>query len=47
MVLRALEAWPAIFGGLIPILGLVAIGLLIHYAVRRPDDDDDDEQPPT
>jgi hypothetical protein len=37
----ATEAWPAVFGGLIPILGLVAIGYIIFRAVR--DDDEDDE----
>lgn len=36
----AAEAWPAVFGGLIPILGLVAIGWLIVRAVR---DDGEDE----
>jgi hypothetical protein len=34
----ASEAWPAVFGGLIPILGLGAIAWLIVRAVR--DDDD-------
>ncbi|HET9163794.1 MAG TPA: hypothetical protein VFN89_10185 [Solirubrobacterales bacterium] len=37
----AAEAWPAVFGGLIPIVGLVAIGWLIVRAVR--DNDEDDE----
>jgi len=36
----AAEAWPAVFGGLIPILGLVAIGYLIYRAVRGGDEDD-------
>lgn len=40
MVLAA-EAWPAVFGGLIPIVGLVAIGYLIIRAVR--DNDEGDE----
>jgi hypothetical protein len=35
------EAWPAIFGGLIPILGLVAIGWLIVRAVRDTGEDDE------
>jgi hypothetical protein len=35
----ATEAWPAVFGGLIPILGLAAIAYVIYRAVR----DDDDE----
>lgn len=37
----AAEAWPAVFGGLIPILGLVAIGYLLIRAAR--DNDDADE----
>ncbi|HEX6457175.1 MAG TPA: hypothetical protein VF009_11735 [Solirubrobacterales bacterium] len=41
MLLLATEAWPAIFGGLIPIIGLAAIGYLIYRAVR---DGNDDEQ---
>jgi len=36
----AAEAWPAVFGGLIPILGLAAIGYLIYRAVRNGDDDE-------
>jgi hypothetical protein len=36
----AAEAWPAVFGGLIPILGLAAIGYLIYRAVRGGDEDD-------
>jgi hypothetical protein len=38
----ATEAWPAVFGGLIPILGLAAIGYIIYRAVRDHDDSDDD-----
>jgi hypothetical protein len=41
MTVLAAEAWPAVFGGLIPIVGLVAIGYLIVRAVR--DDDQNDE----
>lgn len=41
MIPLASEAWPAVFGGLIPIVGLVAIGWLIVHAVR--DNDEDDE----
>jgi hypothetical protein len=41
-VILATEAWPAVFGGLIPIIGLVAIGYLIYRAVR--DDDNSDEE---
>ncbi len=44
MIPAATEAWPAVFGGLIPILGLVAIGYLIHRAVKdNPSDDEPDE----
>jgi hypothetical protein len=35
----ATEAWPAVFGGLIPILGLVAIAYVIYRAVRDNDDE--------
>lgn len=41
MIPLASEAWPAVFGGLIPIVGLAAIGWLIVRAVR--DNDEDDE----
>ncbi len=37
----AAEAWPAVFGGLIPILGLAAIGYLIVRAVRDRDEDNE------
>jgi hypothetical protein len=37
----AAEAWPAVFGGLIPIVGLAAIGYIIYRAVR--DNDEGDE----
>jgi hypothetical protein len=37
----ATEAWPAVFGGLIPILGLAAIAYIIYRAVR--DNDEGDE----
>jgi hypothetical protein len=36
----ATEAWPAVFGGLIPIVGLAAAGYLIYRAVRNEDDED-------
>lgn len=39
----ATEAWPAVFGGLIPILGLLAIGYLVFRAVRDSDEDEDEE----
>jgi hypothetical protein len=35
----ATEAWPAVFGGLIPIIGLAAIGYLIWRAVKDNGDD--------
>jgi hypothetical protein len=38
-VVPATEAWPAVFGGLIPILGLGAIAYLIIRAVRDSDDE--------
>lgn len=38
----AAEAWPAVFGGLIPILGLAGIGYVIYRAVRDDDEDDPD-----
>jgi hypothetical protein len=47
VALEALEAWPAVFGGLIPILGLVAIGYLIVRAIRDDGDDDESKPPPT
>ena len=37
----ATEAWPAVFGGLIPILGLAAIVYIIFRAVRDNDEGDD------
>jgi hypothetical protein len=37
----ATEAWPAIFGGLIPIIGLAAVGYIIYRAVKDRDDDED------
>jgi 4-hydroxybenzoate polyprenyltransferase len=38
----ATEAWPAVLGGLIPIIGLVAAGYLIIRAVRDNDEDGGD-----
>ena len=41
LVVRAEEAWePVLFGGMIPILGAIAIGYLIIRAVRDNDEDD-------
>jgi hypothetical protein len=37
----ATEAWPAVFGGLIPILGLAGIGYVIFRAVRDREEDDE------
>jgi hypothetical protein len=37
----AAEAWEAVFGGLIPILGLAGIAYVIYRAVRDPGDDDE------
>jgi hypothetical protein len=43
----ALEAWPAVVGaGLIPIVGLIAVGYLIVHAVRDHDEEEDDEPAP-
>jgi hypothetical protein len=39
-MILATEAWPAIFGGLIPILGLVGIAYIIYRAARDKDDDE-------
>ncbi|MGE5280721.1 MAG: hypothetical protein ACM3N0_00100 [Chloroflexota bacterium] len=41
MIPLATEAWPAVFGGLIPILGLAGIGYIVIRAAR--DDDSGDE----
>ncbi len=37
----ATEAWEAVLGGLIPIVGLAAIGSLIVHAVRDKGDEDE------
>jgi hypothetical protein len=42
-VILAAEAWEAVFGGLIPILGLVAIAYLIWRAVKDDDNDGPNE----
>ena len=41
MIVFATEAWAAVFGGLIPILGLALIAYIIYRAVK--DDGNDDE----
>lgn len=43
MIPTAAEAWPAIFGGLIPIIGLAAVGYLVYRAVRDTDSNDEEE----
>jgi hypothetical protein len=43
MILFATEAWPAVFGGLIPIIGLAGAGYLIYRAARDDNSNDDDE----
>ena len=40
-MILATEAWPAVFGGLIPIIGLAAIGYIIYRAVRNDGNDDE------
>jgi hypothetical protein len=42
-LVRAEEAWePVLFGGLIPLLGALAIGFIIWRAVRDNDESDDE-----
>ena len=36
------ETWFAVFGGLIPIVGLVAICLILYRAIGRNDGDEDE-----
>jgi hypothetical protein len=39
------EAWePVLFGGMIPLLGALAVGYLIYRAVRDSDDDDEGDK---
>jgi hypothetical protein len=38
--LAAGETWLAVFGGLIPIVGIVAVGYLVIRAVRDHDEDE-------
>jgi len=38
MIPLAAEAWPAVLGGLIPILGLAAAGYLLYRAVKNNDE---------
>jgi hypothetical protein len=39
----AAEAWTAVFGGLIPIIGLAAIGWIVFRATRNGDEEDQDD----
>jgi hypothetical protein len=42
LLVRAEEAWePVLFGGLIPLLGALAVGFIIWRAVRDTDEDDE------
>jgi len=42
-LVRAEEAWePVLLGGMIPILGALAVGYIIFRAVRDTDEDDDE-----
>lgn len=44
LVVRAEEAWePVLFGGLIPIIGALAVFFIIFYAVRDGSGDEDHE----
>ncbi len=44
LVVRAEEAWePVLLGGLIPIIGALAVFFIIFQAVREPPDDEHDE----
>ena len=49
-IVRAEEAWePVLFGGMIPILGALAIVWLIRYAIEEPPEEKkgpEDELPP-
>jgi hypothetical protein len=42
MIPAAAEAWPAVFGGLIPIIGLAGIGYIIYRAVKNDGNDEDE-----
>lgn len=42
LLVRAEEAWePVLLGGLIPIIGALAVGFIIWRAVRDTDEDDE------
>ncbi|MFP5389650.1 MAG: hypothetical protein ACLGG5_10180 [Thermoleophilia bacterium] len=43
LLVRAEEAWePVLLGGLIPLLGALAIALIIYRAVRANDEENDE-----
>jgi hypothetical protein len=43
LLVRAEEAWePVLLGGLIPVIGALAIGLIIYRAVRDNDEANDE-----
>lgn len=43
VLVRAEEAWePVLLGGLIPIVGALAVGFIIWRAVRNTDEEDED-----
>jgi hypothetical protein len=45
-IVRAEEAWePVLFGGMIPILGALAIVWLIRYAIKEPPEHNNDPPP--
>jgi hypothetical protein len=41
VIVLATEAWAAVFGGLIPILGLGALAYLLIRAIRDKDENDE------
>jgi hypothetical protein len=44
LFLRAEEAWePVLFGGLIPMIGALAVGYIIYRAVRDNDESDENK----
>ena len=42
LLVRAEETWvPVLFAGLIPLIGALAVGLIIYRAVRANDEEDE------
>jgi len=42
VLVRAEEAWePVLLGGLIPLIGALAVGIIIYRAVRDTDEDEE------